>query len=116
VLPSTVEAARVLVPALPLGTKTGSRFTALRVDLDLDALPLPLFWARYDLSGRPVSGLLPPGAGDPISLAGAEWRLDLGPVPLVRLPAVELTLGGAYVFDPPFEDDVNGWIAVTWRP
>jgi hypothetical protein len=115
-LPGTVEAARVLVPALPQGTKTGGRFSALRVDLDLEILPLPLFWARYDVSGRRVSGFSPPGIDDPISLAGAEWRLDLGPVPLVRLPAIELTLGAAYVFDPPFEDDVNGWIAVTWRP
>jgi hypothetical protein len=115
-LPRTVEAARLLVPALPLGTKTGSQVSALRVDLDLDVLPLPLFWARYDVSGLRVSGFSPPGIDDPISLAGAEWRIDLGPVPLVRLPVLELTLGAAYVFDPPFEDDLNGWIAVTWRP
>jgi hypothetical protein len=113
-LPSTVEAARLLVPALPLATRTGTELSALRVDLAWEALPLPLFWARYDLDG-PGAGLAGTDAGT-LSLAGAELRLRLGPVPLVRLPVLDLTLGAAYVFDAPFEDDVNGWIGVAWRP
>ncbi|HEX2162415.1 MAG TPA: hypothetical protein VHM02_00555, partial [Thermoanaerobaculia bacterium] len=108
-LPETVESARLLVPALPLGTQLGDELSAFRVDLDLDALPLPLFWGRYEVgSGLPGERAL--------ELAGAELRLRLGPVPLVRLPALDLTLGAAYVFDDPFADDLNAWIGLTWRP
>jgi hypothetical protein len=107
-LPSTVLAPRFLEPGLPAATLHGSDLTAVRADLALDALPLPLFWARYEVEG--------PGAPGELSLAGVRWTTTLGPVPLVRLPALHLTLGGAHVLDGPLEGDTNGWIALTWSP
>ncbi|HEX2252835.1 MAG TPA: hypothetical protein VHQ65_06185, partial [Thermoanaerobaculia bacterium] len=103
-LPSTVEAARVLVPALPAATFVGKRFDAQRVGLT-GLLPLPLFYARYRA-----------GDGEWLDMAGLEWRGRLGPVPLLRLPELELTLGVAQLLDPPFEDDTEWWAALAWRP
>jgi len=110
VLPSSTLAARVPVPALPAGTLLGDRFEAQRAELTLGALPLPLFYARYRAGGdgAPLSPWL--------ALAGAEWRGRLGPLPLLRLPAIDYTLGAAEVLDPPFEGEREWWLAVTWRP
>ena len=110
VLPSSALAPRVLVPALPAGTLVGERFEAQRAELTLGVLPLPLFYARYRAGDE----------GDPISpwiaLAGAEWRGRIGPLPLLRLPAVDYALGAAEVLDPPFDGEREWWLSLTWRP
>ena len=107
-LPSAVLAPRFLEPGLPAGTLRGREVTALEADLELDGLPLPLFWARYEVEDG--------GAPGTLSLAGARWSTTLGPVALVRLPVVHLTLGGAHVLDGPLQGDTNGWLSLTWRP
>jgi hypothetical protein len=56
------------------------------------------------------------GRGDWLRLAGVEWRREIGPVPLLPLPRLEVTAGAARVLDPPLEGDDRGWIAVVWRP
>ncbi len=104
-LPSTVAAPRVWMPALPAGTLRGDRFGALRADLDLAWLPVPLFWARYDFAGAA-----------PLEVGGVEIARRVGPVPLVRLPEVALTVGLARILDPPFRGDTTWWLGLAWSP
>ena len=112
-LPETVLANRIAVPGLPVGTATGEEHEGQRAELALDFLPAPLFYERHRLweAGRP--------RGDWLSLAGLEYRFDLEPLPIGRLPAIDLRVGAAYVLDDPFgnlEDDTRWWLITVWRP
>ena len=109
ILASSALAPRVLVPALPAGTLVGERFEAQRAELALGFLP-PLFYGRYR-AGDDGDRLSPW-----IALVGAEWRGRIGPLPLLRLPAIDYTLGAAEVRDPPFAGEREWWLSLTWRP
>ncbi len=107
---SSLAAPRLAVPALPAAALAGQEVEAQRVELRTDLLPLPLFWSRYRVESE--------GAGGSgwRSLAGVEWRGSLGPVPLVRLPALDFAVGAAQLLDGPDEGGREAWLAVTWRP
>jgi sugar lactone lactonase YvrE len=109
-LPPAALASRVVLPALPTATLLGAEHEQERAELAPGFLPVPLFYERHRLWGglllRPVT----------VSLAGLEYRLTTAPVPLVRLPAVELRLGLARVLQGPFEDQTRWWLSAVWRP
>ena len=107
--PSIVAAGRVFEPALQEGALTGTAYEGERVALDLPGLPLQPFWARHRVE-------LARGWSDWLALAGLDVTLRLPPLALVRLPALDLRLGGAYVLDEPYRNDVRGWVALTYRP
>ncbi|HEV2855492.1 MAG TPA: hypothetical protein VHC97_22055 [Thermoanaerobaculia bacterium] len=112
-LPDTALSNRIALPALPVGTRTGGDHEGQRADLDLGFLPAPLFYERHRLwsSGRPK--------GDWLSLAGLEYRFDLGPLPIGRLPALDLRVGVARVLEDPngiLEDGTRWWLITVWRP
>ncbi len=109
-VPESLLAPRVLAPALPAGTLGGEEFESQRVELALDALPLPLFAERHRVDDG--AG----GWGEWLRLAGVEWRLGTPPLPIAALPALDLRLGAARVLDPPLEDDDRWWITVVVRP
>lgn len=109
-LPPAALAPRIVSPALPVATLLGAEHEEERVELELGPLPVPLFFERHRLWG----GLLLHPAE--ITLGGLELRWSTRPLPLVRLPAVELRLGVARVFADPFADRTRWWVTSVWQP
>jgi hypothetical protein len=112
-LPESALSNRIVVPALPVGALLGETHEGQRAELNLKFLPAPVFFERHRLWG---SGQL---RGDWLSLAGLEYRFSLGPLPIGRLPALDLRVGVARILDDPtgvFEDDTRWWLITAWRP
>ncbi|HLX10018.1 MAG TPA: hypothetical protein VKY89_19365 [Thermoanaerobaculia bacterium] len=122
-LPDTALAGRIVSPALPAATLLGAEHEEERIELDLGgdgggwlggwiggALPLPLFYERHRLWGGPLPQPVE------VTLAGLEYRLYTRPVPLVRLPALELRLGAARLFASPLAERNRWWLTSVWRP
>ena len=111
-LPESVLSGRVSVPALPLGTLFGEEHEGQRGELELGFLPAPLFFERHRLWSE--------DRGDWLSLAGMEWRWTLDPIPLGRVPALDLRLGIARILEDPsledLEDEWRWWAVTVWRP
>jgi hypothetical protein len=108
ILPDSFMADRLLDPALPYAALAGDRYTGLRGEVTMNGLTG--FWQRHDL-----------GAGGRLSLAGISAALTSPPVPLVKLPALDLTVGVARLLDEPTGGPIvggrtRGWIALKWRP
>jgi hypothetical protein len=108
-LPGSVLSGRILVPALPRRTAVGTDHERWRATVRLGP-GLPLFYERHYLwsDGEP--------RGDGISLAGVEWSVATGPLPLVRLPAPRARVGVARVLSGPLEGRTRWWTGLTWRP
>jgi hypothetical protein len=107
IVPESFLAGRLLDPALPYGALSGDRYTGLRGEVTMGGLTG--FWQRHDLGG----------AGR-VSLAGVSAEVTSPPVPLVKLPALALTLGVARILDQPPAAPIAGgrtkaWIALEWR-
>jgi WD40-like Beta Propeller Repeat len=111
-LPPAALASRIVQPALPAATLLGAEHESERAELGFGFLPVPLFYERHRLWG----GLLSRPAE--ITLAGLEYRTATAPVPLVRLPGLELRVGAARVFSAPApeKDQTRWWLATVWRP
>lgn len=112
-LPESALTGRIFVPALPVGTRLGGEHEGQRAELDLGFLPAPLFFERHRLwfDRDPKGGWL--------SLAGLEWRWATDPIPLGRVPALDVRLGVAQVLDDPesvLDDDLRWWLVTVWRP
>jgi hypothetical protein len=114
-LPESALSGRIPVPALPVGALLGEEHEGQRAELTVDFLPAPLFYERHRLWGLGQSP-----REEWLSLAGLEYRFSLGPLPLGRLPALDLRVGVAWILDDPFgelEDDETRWRLITvWRP
>jgi hypothetical protein len=108
ILPDAVLAGRILVAPLPAGTLIGEEYEGQKASLLVGGLPL--FFGRHRMWDRDR------GRGGWLRLAGLEWDLASGPVPLVRLPGVHVTVGVAYILDQPLENVTTGWIGLTWWP
>lgn len=112
ILPLSVEAGRVRVPALPAAFMVGDRFETLRCSFRSDAIgkAITLFHERhrawYEGGSR----------GEWLDLAGAEIDLETDPVPILRLPAVRFRVGAARVFDGELEHTTRWWINTVFRP
>jgi hypothetical protein len=114
-LPRTATAGLIAMPGLPFGTLTGTEHESQRIDLRLGFLPAPLFYERQRLwlDGSPKGGWL--------TLAGLEWRYAIGPIPLLRVPALDVRLGIARVLEEPsalevLDGDFRWWVVAVWRP
>ena len=114
-LPRTATAGLIAMPGLPFGTLTGSEHESQRLDLRLGFLPAPLFYERQRLwlDGSHQGGWL--------TLAGLEWRYAIGPIPLLRVPALDVRIGVARVLEEPsalevLDGDFRWWVVAVWRP
>jgi hypothetical protein len=105
-LPRSATAALVAVPALPFGTLLGEEHEGQRAELRLGLLPAPLFYERHRLW---TGGL----RGRWLSLAGLEWRFALEPLPVGRVPGLDVRVGAARVLE---EGDTRWWLTTVWRP
>jgi hypothetical protein len=99
IVPDALLIGRVLDPALPLGFATARRYRGARGDVILSSVDF--FWQRHDLETRNVD------------VRGIELSLRSVPVPLLGLPAFDLTAGAARVSG---ARGVKGWLALRWRP
>ncbi len=104
-LPDSVLAGRIAVPALPAGTLLGRDFLGERAELRLGFLPVPLFFERLRMD-----------SGDWLRLAGLEWRFATSALPIARIPAIDVRVGAARVFDAPFKGDTRLWLVTVLRP
>jgi hypothetical protein len=114
-LPESALSSRIAAPPLPMGTRLGTDHETQRAELDLGLLPAPVFFERHRVWSEGST------RGDWLSLAGLEWRWSTDPIPLGRVPALDVRLGIARVLeDPspgsPLEDAFRWWIATVWRP
>ena len=112
-LPESALANRIAVPALPAGALLGEEHEGQRAELKLGFLPAPLFYERHRLWGPGQSGK------EWLSLAGLEYRFNIGPLPIGRLPGFDVRLGVARILDDPFgelTDDTRWWLTTVWRP
>jgi hypothetical protein len=104
IVPRSAFATRVLDPALPPRTLTGSAYDGWRVEALTPFLPFTAFYQRHD-------------TGDEhLSLAGLEVKASAGPFPILKVPGVDFTLGVARIFDAPFADETKWWLGIRWRP
>lgn len=101
ITPRSSRANRVLDPALPFRTLTSNRYTGTRIEANVGGVTL--FHQQHR-------------AGDFVRLAGIEIATSTPPVPLVRLPALAITLGGAHVYDSPLRGRNKFWIGMRWEP
>ncbi len=114
-LPESLLSGRISSPALPLGTLPGTDQETQRAELTVGLLPAPVFFERHRLwSGASSSD-------EWLSLAGIEWRWTLGPLPIARLPGLDVRLGAARILDDPspdrnLEDAFRWWVTTVWRP
>ncbi len=107
-LPASELSGRIVVPALPAGARIGDEHEGERATLLLGGVPL--FFERHRVWDQGAA------RGDWLRLAGLEWDVASGPLPLVKLPGFHLTLGVARILDAPFADRTEGWLTLAWRP
>jgi hypothetical protein len=112
-LPGSVLASRISVPALPLGSRIGTEHEGERAELTLGFLPAPVFYERHRVWGFGVP------RGDWLTLAGMEYRFHVAAMPVIRLPPFDLRMGVARILDDPlgeFEGSTRWWLITSWRP
>ena len=54
--------------------------------------------------------------GQRVRLAGLEIALASDAFPVLRIPAFDVTLGGAKIFDEPLRGRTRWWFGLRWRP
>jgi len=87
---------RVLDPALPLKFAEVRRYRGARGEVTLSGFTA--FWQRHS---------------DNVTVRGIEWTTHSPPIPLLGLPALDLTAGAARVSG---IRGTKGWLALRWRP
>jgi hypothetical protein len=107
--PDAATSNRVDVPALPAGVLQGSSFDSVKLDINLGG-GMPTIFAQR-LSADVESG------DDEIGLAGLEWVVEIDPMPIARIPALEFHAGVARVLDDGLlEDETSLWMTMRWKP
>jgi len=96
ITPDALLLERVLEPALPLKFAEVRRYRGARGEVTLSGLTA--FWQRHS---------------DNLTVRGIEWTSDTQPLPIVGLPALEITVGAARVRG---TRGTKGWLALRWRP
>jgi hypothetical protein len=107
IVPRSAMATRVFDPALPIRTLTGRRYDGWRVEALTPFLPFTAFYQRHDTGD------------EQLSLAGLEVKLNSDPLPILKVPGLDVTLGAARVFDAPdapLHDETKWWLGIRWRP
>ncbi|MBW3670074.1 MAG: hypothetical protein KY432_00210 [Acidobacteria bacterium] len=98
---------RVWSPGLVEGMVSGSHYEGWRAEIETELLPVVPFYEAHR-AGDALEG----GWTD---LAGARLDLKLDPFPLLKLPGVTLSLGGAYILAGPRADETEWWLTTRWR-
>jgi hypothetical protein len=104
ILPRSAYAVRVLDPALPVAILAGREYDGWRIESTVPGLPFTAFYQRHELGARRLS------------VAGAEIDFSTDPLPVLKFPGLDLTLGAARIFDEPLRGETKWWLAARWRP
>jgi Tol biopolymer transport system component len=104
ILPRSAYAHRVLDPSLPVAARAGEDYDGWRIESTVPGVPLTAFYQRHTLDGASLS------------LAGAQLEFHTDPDPVLKFPALDLTLGVARVLDEPLRGDTQWWLGMRWRP
>jgi hypothetical protein len=103
-LPRSAYSLRILDPALPVGTLRTDRYDGVRIETSVPSLPFTAFYQRHVTRT------------DDLSLAGIEITMRQAPLPVLRLPAFDLTAGVARILDAPLENRTKWWFGLRWIP
>ena len=96
ITPDALLIERVVDPALPRGFTRIENYRGTRAELT--ASGFTMFWQRHSAN---------------LTVRGLELTTHTPPVPLVQLPALDLTVGAARVSG---IRGTKGWISLRWRP
>lgn len=102
-LPRSAYARRVLDPALPVAALTGNDYDGWRIESTVPGMPFTAFYQRHEL-----------GAAQ-LSVYGLEVKLNSDPMPLGKVPGLDVTAGVARA-DTNCGRDTNWWLGMRWRP
>ncbi|MGZ8867460.1 MAG: hypothetical protein ACXW2P_03880, partial [Thermoanaerobaculia bacterium] len=102
IIPRSAFIHRVIDPSLPVASLTGDDYEGRRVETRLGGLML--FYQQHRLNGVDVE------------VAGTEIAIGVDPLPLIRLPGLDATLGVAKILSGPPGEPTNWWLGVRWRP
>ena len=104
IIPDSAFGRRVFDPALPVAALAGDSYQGRRVEATTPVLPFTMFWQEHRSGGQRVR------------LAGLEIALASDAFPVLRIPAFDVTLGGAKIFDEPLRGRTRWWFGLRWRP
>lgn len=108
ILPQSAYALRILDPALPVATAAGDEYDGWRIETNVPGVPINVFYQHHDFEVARVS------------LAGLEAKVVSEPLPILKMPAFELSAGVARVIDAPDVADLRAetrwWFTLRWRP
>ena len=81
---------------------TGEKYEGRRVETSLGGLTL--FYQQHRLDGRDIE------------VAGTEIAMAADPLPIVRMPGLDVTLGVAKILSGIPDEPTNWWLGLRWRP
>jgi hypothetical protein len=96
--PDSLLLDRILDPAFARGSSSASTYRGQR--LSIGTATITAFWQRHHLDRN-------------LDLLGIETAATIPPMPLVKTPALQLTVGIARVQS---EHKTRGWLGVRWKP
>lgn len=97
---------RVLLPAAPVGVRTGRELYSWRVSLSAGDVLEP-YYEAVSTSG---------GFADPFRVVGVDASIALGDTPILSLPAVRALAGVGYTLDEPFRKKPRAYLSIEYRP
>lgn len=105
--PATVDQ-WIAMPALPYGMLRGRRFASARASLGGDVLS-PYYWiGTASDTGRSLARWK--------RVVGVEGRVEVPPVPILRLPGTSAILGVGYSLDEPWRKTTRAYLSLRYRP
>jgi hypothetical protein len=102
IIPRSAFIHRVLDPSIPIASMTGDEYEGRRVETRVGGLML--FYQQHRVDGVDIE------------VAGTEITLSSDPMPLLRLPGLDATLGVARILSGPIGEPTNWWLGLRWRP
>lgn len=102
IIPRSAFIHRVHDPSLPVASMTGQEYEGRRVETALGGLTV--FYQQHRLDGRDIE------------VAGTEIAMAVDPLPVVRMPGLDVTLGVAKILSGLPDEPTNWWFGLRWRP
>lgn len=101
IVPHSAIANRVLDPALAPSTLTGRHYSGFQTDASLGGATF--FYRQHRLDAH-------------LALAGVEIARSMPPMPVLKMPAMDFTIGAARILSEPLRNRTRWWIAVRLQP
>jgi hypothetical protein len=102
IIPRSAFIHRILDPSIPVGSMIGDEYEGRRVETTLAGFTF--FYQQHRVDGVDVE------------VTGTEIVIAFDPMPILRLPGLDATLGVARVLSGPLGEPTNWWLGLRWRP